>query len=128
MNRNEAEPIAKDLISKARELMKDVKITEEEDFWVYAAFDKSYRRKPEFCCGEKKELLDQIYDVISNLDYNSQIHLFAHITSNEIAAERQMRAKDGWQNPIALDKKACILLRNVRSKAQHENKISTKFM
>ncbi len=120
MDRNETEPIAKDLIDKARELMKDVNVTFDEDFWAYTAFDRKWRRKPEFCCGKKKELLDQIYDVIGNLDYNSTIHLFAHITSAEIAAELQMKAKDGWKNPAALDKKACILLRNVRSKVEYE--------
>ena len=49
MDRNEAEPIAKDLISKARELMKDVKTTVEDDFWAYTAFDKELKCKPEFC-------------------------------------------------------------------------------
>ena len=121
MNRNETEPIAKDLISKAKELMKDVKTTTDVDLWAYTAYDGSWKRKPEFCYGEKKVLVDQIYDVISSLDYNSQIHLFAHITGAEIAAERQMKAKDGWQNPAVLDKKACILLRNIRSKVEHEN-------
>lgn len=52
MDRNEAEPIAKDLISKAKELMKDVK-TAEDNFWEYAAFDRSWKRKPEFCSGKR---------------------------------------------------------------------------
>ena len=121
MDRSETEPIAKDLISKAKELMKDVNTTVYDDFWAYAAFDRAWRRKPEYCSGKKKELVDQIYDLIGNLDYNSTIYLFAHITSAEIAAELQMKAKDGWQNPAALDKKACIFLRNVRSKVEHEN-------
>ena len=104
MNRNETEPIAKDLIAKARELMKDVEPTVYDDFWAYAAFDISWRRKSEFCYGKKKGMVDQIYDAIRNLDHNAQVHLFAHITSAEIAAERQMKEKDGWQNPAALDK------------------------
>ena len=120
MDRIEAEPVAKNLISKAKILMKDAKMVD-DDYWAFTAFDNKWELKPEFRSGEKGELLKQIYDVISKLDYDSQVCLYFHITSVEIAAERQMMAQDGWQNPAALDKMACILLRNVRLKVEHEN-------
>ena len=114
--KEDMEPIAKQLINKAKILLTEVKGS--NDYDEFTVYDECGVIREPFLKKEKRNIVDNLLSTLEALNGSERTYLFGAIVAIEIEAEEKMRAGEGWDDPAAEDKRACVLLREMRDHAK----------
>lgn len=108
MEREEIKTVANKLIEDAKTLLADAK--RNGDYDECSIYDEQGNIKQKFLEKDRKVVIDKIMQTINSMDESEKDYLTHDITFVVSNADREMRKTGGWQNPVATDKMAGMLL------------------
>ena len=112
MGSEEMMPVARKLVDKAKTLLTELNSSDNYD--EFTVYDEHGGIRKSFCEERKIKTIDNISATLKEVTEAEQTYIFGAVVMIEMDAEKKMKEGEGWNDPAAEDKRACVLLRELR--------------